>query len=60
LNPDEGVWSHAKRTGHVRRPLWAGEHLEDRIPWQLTDRAAQPDLIRSFFRHPSVAYMTDC
>ncbi len=60
LNPDELVWSHAKRTGNARRPLRAGECLEDRIQLQLVDMAAQPDLIRSFFRHPSVAYITDC
>lgn len=60
LNPDELVWSHAKRTGNARRPLRAGEHLEDRIQLQLADMAAQPDLIRSFFRHPSVAYIADC
>ena len=60
MNPDAGVWSHAKSMGNARWPLRAGEHLKDRIPFQLADRAAQPDLIRSFFRHPSVAYMTDC
>lgn len=60
LNPDELAWSHAKRTGNARRPLRAGEHLEDRIQSQLAEMAAQPELIRSFFRHPSVAYITDC
>lgn len=60
LNPDELVWSHAKRTGNARRPLRAGEHLEDRIQLQLADMATRPDLIRSFFRHPSVAYISDC
>ncbi|OBS10367.1 IS630 family transposase [Acidihalobacter prosperus] len=60
LNPDELVWSHAKRTGNARRPLRAGERLEDRIQFQLADMAAQPNLIRSFSRHPSVAYITDC
>lgn len=60
LNPDELAWSHAKRTGNARRPLRAGECLEDRIQLQLAGMAAQPDLIRSFFRHPSVAYIADC
>lgn len=60
LNPDELVWGHAKRTGNARRPLRAGEHLEDRIQLQLADMAAGPDLIHSFFRHPSVAYIADC
>ncbi|MBS0213376.1 MAG: transposase, partial [Proteobacteria bacterium] len=59
-NPDELAWSHAKRTGNARRPLRAGEHLEDRIESQLADMAARPDLIRPFCRHPSVAYIADC
>lgn len=59
LNPDELVWSHAKRTGNVRRPLRAGEKLVDRIHDQLATMARQPALIRSFFRHPTVAYISD-
>jgi len=31
LNPDELVWSHAKRTDNARRPLQKGERLADRI-----------------------------
>jgi hypothetical protein len=60
LNPDEWVWSRAKRTDHARRPLRVGEPLDDRIQLRLADMATQPDLIRSFFRHPSVACITDC
>ena len=60
LNPDELVWSHAKRTGNARRPLLKGERLEQRVAAQLADIARRPSLIRSFFRHPSVAYITDC
>ena len=59
LNPDELVWSYAKRTGVARSPLRAGEKLADRVHAQLADIAARPDLVRSFFRHPSVAYITD-
>jgi transposase len=59
LNPDELVWSYVKRTGVARNPLQAGERLDDRIAAQLTELAADPALIRSFFRHPSVAYITD-
>ncbi len=33
---------------------------EGSIQLQLADMAARPDLIRSFFKHPSVAYITDC
>jgi len=60
LNPDELVWSHTKRTGNARRPLQKGERLVDRIIAQLADIRRRPALIRSFFRHPSVAYITDC
>ena len=60
LNPDELVWSHAKRTGNARRPLQKGEHLADRITAQLAEMARRPALVRSFFRHPSVAYIAAC
>ncbi len=59
LNPDELVWSHAKRTGNARRPLQKGEKLEPRIAAQLTEIANNPKLVRSFFKHPSVAYISD-
>ena len=35
LNPDELVWSHAKRTGVARRPLMHGEKLAQRVDEQL-------------------------
>jgi transposase len=59
LNPDELVYSHAKRTGNARRPLQAGEKLEERIHAQLADIGKHPALVRSFFKHPSVAYISD-
>lgn len=59
LNPDELVWSYAKRTGVARNPLRAGEKLADRVHNQLTEIASRPDLIRSFFQHPSVRYISD-
>lgn len=59
LNPDELVWSHAKRTGNARRPLQKGEQLESRVAQQLAAIGNNPKLVRSFFRHPSVAYITD-
>lgn len=59
LNPDELVWSHAKRTGNARRPLQRGEKLEERVSAQLTEIGNSPALVRSFFKHPSVAYITD-
>jgi transposase len=60
LNPDELVWSHAKRTGVARSPLRKGERLKDRVDAQLQSIADNPAIVRSFFEHPSVAYITDC
>lgn len=59
LNPDELVWSHAKRTGVARTPLKKGEKLKDRVDQQLQAIADNPPLIRAFFKHPSVAYISD-
>jgi transposase len=59
LNPDELVWSYAKRTGVARSPLRSGEKLADRVQAQLADIKARPNLVRSFFGHPSVAYISD-
>jgi transposase len=60
LNPDELVWSHVKRTGTARRPLQAGEKLDVRIGTELHAVRRNPKLVRSFFRAPSVAYISDC
>ncbi len=59
LNPDELVWSYAKRTGTARRPLRKGETLEAQVTQQLMEIGRRPALVRSFFKHPSVAYITD-
>lgn len=59
LNPDELVWSYAKRTGVARNPLRAGEKLADRVHDQLHEIKRNPKLVRSFFEHPSVAYISD-
>lgn len=59
LNPDELVWSHAKRTGNARRPLQNGEKLQERVSAQLADMSKNRALVRSFFKHPSVAYISD-
>lgn len=60
LNPDELVWSHTKRTGTARRPLRKGENLQEKVTEQLQAVANNPALVRSFFGHPSVAYISDC
>lgn len=59
LNPDELVWSHLKRTGNARRPLQKGEKLEERVSQQLVAIGNNRALVRSFFKHPSVAYISD-
>ena len=59
LNPDELVWSHMKRTGVARAPLRRGERLQEKIEGQLGDIKRMPRLIRSFFKAPSVSYITD-
>jgi transposase len=59
LNPDEQVWSHMKRTGVARSPLRRGEVLRDKIEAQLAAIKRMPQLVRSFFQAPSVAYITD-
>lgn len=59
LNPDELVWSHMKRTGVARAPLRRGESLRGKIEDQLGKIKRMPRLVRSFFKAPSVAYITD-
>ena len=59
LNPDELVWSHVKRTGTARRPLQRGETLREKIEEQLAKIQKLPSLIRSFFKAPSAAYISD-
>lgn len=59
LNPDELVWSHVKRTGTARRPLQRGEKLREKIEEQLAKLQKMPQLVRSFFGTPSVAYIGD-
>jgi transposase len=59
LNPDELVWSHAKRSGVARNPLKAGESMQQRVDEQLEAIKQNPALVRAFFKHPSVAYISD-
>lgn len=59
LNPDELVWSHVKRTGAARNPLQQGEKLQDRIEAELLALQRNRPLVRSFFRAPSAAYISD-
>ena len=59
LNPDELVWNYMKRTGVARRPLAAGEVLQDCIDAQMKAIGENPALVRAFFRNKDVAYITD-
>jgi transposase len=59
LNPDELVWSYAKRTGTAGSALQKGEKLRDSVHPQLAEISKDPALVRSFFRHPSVTYISD-
>jgi len=59
LNPDELVWNYMKRTGTARRPLGAGESLQDNIEADMLAIQRNAALVKSFFRAPHVAYITD-
>lgn len=59
LNPDEFVWNHLKRQGVSKKPLLRNESLRQRVNADLLDIQSRPDLVRSFFQAPSVAYTTD-
>lgn len=59
LNPDELVWNYVKRTGTAKKPLGSGESLQDRIEVDLQAVQNDPALVKSFFRAPTVAYITD-
>ena len=59
LNPDEFVGNHLKREGVSKKPLRKEESLRSRVQLDLAHIKSRPDLVRSFFRAPSVAYTRD-
>lgn len=59
LNPDELVWSHTKRSAAKRGPLKSGEKLQARVDEELSKIKENPALVRQFFKHPTVAYISD-
>src|SRR5262245_43514556 len=59
LNPDELVWNYMKRTGTAKRPLAQDQCLQDCIEADLLLIQKNPALVRSFFKAPDVAYITD-
>ena len=48
-----------KRTGTARRPLPSGEVLQDNIEADMLAIQRNLGLVKSFFRAPYVAYITD-
>lgn len=59
LNPDEFVWNYLREKGTSKRPLLKNESLRERVEADLAAIKALPSLVRSFFRAPTVAYVTD-
>jgi transposase len=59
LNSDEYLWRHMKCTGVARSPLRRGETLQDKIEAQLAAIKRTPQLVRSSFSEPNVAYIAD-
>jgi len=59
LNPDEFVWNHLRQKGVSKTPLRQGESLRARVAADLAAIQADPPLVRSFFRAPSVDYIMD-
>lgn len=59
LNPDELVWSHAKRSASKRGPLKKGEKMQVRVDEELTKIKDNPSLVKQFFKHPTVSYISD-
>jgi hypothetical protein len=55
----ELVWSHAKPTGVARLSLKKGEKLQERANQRLQAIGNNSKLVRSFFKQPSVAYISD-
>ena len=58
-DPDELVWGHVGDAPVWQAPLRRGEKLQSKIEAQLCAIKRTPQLIRSFFRAPSVAYIAD-
>ena len=59
LNPDEFVWNHLKTNGVSKTPLRRGESLRRRVEADLRNLKRDGRRLRSIFRAPSVAYVTD-
>ena len=59
LNPDEFVWNHLRQKGTSKIPLRKNEALRDRVDADLAAIKKSKQLVCSFFRADSVAYVWD-
>ena len=59
LNPDEFVWSYAKRNGVSKKPLCQNESLKERVEADLHSIKHNKQLVKSFFCAKSVVYARD-
>jgi len=59
LNPDEFVWNHLRQQGVSKTPLRQNESLRNRVLHDLEIIRRDKDLVRSFFKAESVAYVKD-
>jgi transposase len=59
LNPDEFVWNYLKGNGVARKPLRKNESLRERVEEDLDRLKKDRELLRSFFKAESVAYVND-
>lgn len=57
LNPDEQVWNHLKNHDLIRQEFSKKTKLVQAIEHQFEKLQQIPSLIRSFFKHPDVAFL---
>lgn len=58
MNPDEHVWGYLKNMFR-RAPLDATEALANSVDASMRTIAEDPQLVRTFFEHPEVRYVTE-
>ena len=57
FNPDEQVWNHLKNQELIRMEFNHKTQLVQELEAQLEKLKNNPQLIRSFFRHPDVGFL---
>ena len=58
LNPDESVWGYIKYHHVGKKVINSKEHLRDIVLRQLRRLQKLPKLLKSFFGHPDLAYIS--